>query len=248
MEQKIESATDYRARSEFTGSLLGLIGVNIGTYLLSFVTFGLAYPWLLCWHERWYTEHTYINGRQLYFDGKGMQLIGNWIKWMLLSLITFGIYSWWIPIRLKKWTVMHTGFVDERHMKFYDEEQESPFAEWVTKAAATVIDTSKNLWEKLNQWIQEKRDSRSISSNGRYIEHNGMDGEAGNGSSIWECRPCGHRNPDYAMYCLLCGKKRDLQNERTVRIGEPKHRCPACNAVVQPNSKFCGACGHPIQE
>lgn len=99
--------------SRFTGGLLGLIGINILTFLLTAITFGLAYPWAVCMKERWIAKHTIIDGRQLVFDGTGMQLIGNYIKWMLLTIITFGIYGFWMSIKMKQWVVKHTHFADE---------------------------------------------------------------------------------------------------------------------------------------
>lgn len=98
--------------SVFTGSMFGLLGIDLATIFLSALTFGLAYPWLLCWRESWYAEHTYINGKQLYFDGTGGQWFGRWLLWALLTIITLGIYGLWVPIKIEQWRVKHTHFVD----------------------------------------------------------------------------------------------------------------------------------------
>ena len=68
-------------QSQFTGGLLGLIGVNICSALLIALTLGLCAPWAVCFKERWIAKHTYIDGRQLMFDGT---LLRN------LSLLNFG--------------------------------------------------------------------------------------------------------------------------------------------------------------
>ena len=94
--------------SKFDGGLLGLIGINILMGLLTTFTLGIGLPWALCMKERWIAKHTYIDGRQLVFDGTGGQLIGNYIKWFLLTLITFGIYGFWLEIKMKAWLVKHT--------------------------------------------------------------------------------------------------------------------------------------------
>lgn len=94
--------------SQFTGGLLGLIGINILMALLCVFTLGLGAPWALCIKERWIAEHTFIDGQQLTFDGTGGQLFGNYIKWLLLSIITLGIYSFWMEIKMKQWLVKHT--------------------------------------------------------------------------------------------------------------------------------------------
>jgi len=94
--------------SEFTGGLLGLIGINILQMLIILFTFGIAAPWAICMKERWIAKHTYIDGRQLAFDGTGGQLFGNWIKWFLLTLITCGIYGFWVTPKLYQWIAKHT--------------------------------------------------------------------------------------------------------------------------------------------
>ena len=98
-------------RSEFTGGLLGLIGINILQGLLILISLGLGAPWAVCLKERWIARNTYIDGRQLAFDGTGGQLFGSYIKWFLLTLITLGIYGFWLEIKMKQWLVKHTHFV-----------------------------------------------------------------------------------------------------------------------------------------
>ena len=99
-------------KSVFTGSMLGLLGIQLASGFLSAITLGIATPWLLCWKDSWYAEHTYINGKQLRFDGKGEQLFAKWIVWCLLTIVTFGIYGLWLPIKIKEWTVKHTRFME----------------------------------------------------------------------------------------------------------------------------------------
>ena len=97
-------------QSQFTGGLLGLIGINILQGLLIMITLGIGAPWAICLKERWIAKHTYIDGRQLAFDGTGAQLFGSYIKWFLLTIITLGIYSFWLEIKMKQWLVKHTHF------------------------------------------------------------------------------------------------------------------------------------------
>ena len=96
--------------SVLTGGLLGLIGVNLLQALISVCTLGLCVPWGICIKERWIARHTYIDGRQLKFDGTGGQLFGKYIVWFLLTLVTFGIYGFWLDIKMKQWIVKHTHF------------------------------------------------------------------------------------------------------------------------------------------
>lgn len=97
-------------KSEFTGGLLGLIGIGILQGLIIIFTIGIGTPWAICLKEKWYAEHTVIDGRRIEFDGTGIDLFANYIKWFLLTIITFGIYSFWLVIKMKKWVVSHTHF------------------------------------------------------------------------------------------------------------------------------------------
>ena len=97
-------------QSQFTGGLLGLIGINILQAFIITLTLGIGAPWAICLKERWIAKHTYIDGRQLAFDGTGTQLFGSYIKWFLLTIITFGIYAFWLEIKMKQWLVKHTHF------------------------------------------------------------------------------------------------------------------------------------------
>lgn len=98
--------------SYFDGGLFQLIGWSILGMLVTFVTFGICYPWALCMVYGWRINHTVINGRRLKFSGSAVGLFGNWIKWLLLSIITFGIYGFWVGIALEKWKVKNTSFLN----------------------------------------------------------------------------------------------------------------------------------------
>jgi uncharacterized membrane protein YjgN (DUF898 family) len=101
-----------RMGSQFDGGVLGFIGIQLGTFLLTAVTLGLALPWALTWKERWITSHTVIEGRRLRFTGSGAGLFWRWVKLLLLIIITLGVYSFWAWIYVKRWLVEHTEFAD----------------------------------------------------------------------------------------------------------------------------------------
>ncbi len=94
--------------SKFTGGLLGLIGINILQFIITFFTLGICAPWAICIKEKWIAKHTIIDGKRLVFDGKGVQLFGNYIKWFLLTIVTLGIYGFWLDLKMKAWIVKHT--------------------------------------------------------------------------------------------------------------------------------------------
>ena len=95
-------------KSQFTGGLLGMIGIGILQAFIIIFTLGIGTPWAICLKEEWYVRHTVIDGHRLMFDGNGAQLFGNYIKWFLLTIITFGIYGFWLGIKMKQWVVSHT--------------------------------------------------------------------------------------------------------------------------------------------
>ena len=109
MEQVTNTVVERESR--FTGGLFGLICINILQGLLMIITLGLGAPWAICMKERWIAKHTFIDGKQLVFDGNGGQLFGNYIKWFLLTIITLGIYGFWLEIKMKQWIVKHTHHV-----------------------------------------------------------------------------------------------------------------------------------------
>lgn len=102
-----------KSESYFDGNTFQLIGYRILSFLISTLTLGLAYPWMLCMVQRWETKHTVIHGRRLKFTGHGHQLIGKYLLWLLLTIITLGIYSIWLGLGMKKWVVKHTIYANE---------------------------------------------------------------------------------------------------------------------------------------
>lgn len=100
-------------KSEFTGGAFGLFFVKLFVGFASSVTLGLALPAMICFYNKWIASHTVINGRKMYFDGKGIQLFGKYVLWTFLSIITIGIYSFWYAVNMKKWITSHTHYVDE---------------------------------------------------------------------------------------------------------------------------------------
>lgn len=113
-EQNLPPETGDTYESRYTGNaivrLLILLGVGIGSVCTLFI----AYPFLTCLYEKWIKSHTFVNGRQLEFDGNGAQLIGKFMWWLFLSVITIGIYAFFrLPLNMQRWRAKHT------HVKGY---------------------------------------------------------------------------------------------------------------------------------
>lgn len=99
--------------SFFDGTAIQLVGRFLLAWLLSFITCGIATPWIICMFKRWEIEHTVINGRRLKFNGRGGKLFWRIVLWNFLSIITFGIFSLWYGVKLQKWVVKNTSFADD---------------------------------------------------------------------------------------------------------------------------------------
>lgn len=94
--------------SEFKMSAIEMFAYTIALAVGTVCTLGIGYPWLACWQMRAMASATYINGRQLRFDGKEGELFVKWLKWMLFSIITLGLYSIWAVRNMTAWIVEHT--------------------------------------------------------------------------------------------------------------------------------------------
>ena len=103
--------------SYFDGGVLGIIGVNLFSKILTFISFGLLYPFVVCYRQRWFAKHTIINRKKIIFTGKSLSLIGNYLLWWFLCIITIGIFGLWLPIKIENWKAKNT------HIKLKDEEE-----------------------------------------------------------------------------------------------------------------------------
>lgn len=52
--------------SYFDGKVLEIISVNLFTYLICLVSFGLLLAYSLCYKHKWLANHTIINKKKLY--------------------------------------------------------------------------------------------------------------------------------------------------------------------------------------
>ena len=104
--------------SYFDGGVLGIIGVNLFSKILTFISFGLLYPFVVCYRQKWFAKHTIINRKKIIFTGKSLSLIGNYLLWWFLCIITFGIFGLWLPIKIENWKAKNT------HIKLKDEEEQ----------------------------------------------------------------------------------------------------------------------------
>lgn len=112
---------ELKDKSHFDGSAIIYYLMGVAVFFGTLFTLGIAYPFLRCWRLKWEKTHTYIDGKQLVFDGNGAQLMGTYIIWLLLSVVTMGIYLALImPLNMIRWETKHTHFKDEQGESHWD--------------------------------------------------------------------------------------------------------------------------------
>lgn len=111
-----EDETFITNESFFDGKTIQLIGINILSIILNFISFGLLSSFTFCYKTKWIIKHTVINRKKLVFTGRAISLFGRCILWGFLTVITFGIFGLWVPIKKLKWQNKNT------HIKVVGEE------------------------------------------------------------------------------------------------------------------------------
>ncbi len=94
----------------FDGGAATFVGTAMLGALITFCTAFICYPFALVLLERWRAKHSFIEGRQLVFNGSAIGLFGLWWKWLLLMLVTAGIYSFWVVPRIQRWKWENTAY------------------------------------------------------------------------------------------------------------------------------------------
>lgn len=140
--------------SYFDGGLLQLIGWKILGNILTVMSFGIAYPWAVCFIKKWEAKHTVINSRRLIFTGTGGGLFVKYIIWWLLSIVTLGIYLFFLPIKMEKWIASHTYDVPLEIVEHVEKLKDE------VNYAATKHDAAEA--ERLSKELQEYQASHDI--------------------------------------------------------------------------------------
>ena len=91
------------AESSYNGKpgvtfLFNLAGTIVGVF-----TFGLVKTFVICKKEKYYSEHTLINGSPVYFEGTGFGLLKKQVLWGALTVATFGVFGLWKDLQRRQW-------------------------------------------------------------------------------------------------------------------------------------------------
>ncbi len=103
--------------STFTGTYLACAGYMLLLTVAGAVTFGIVTPWVWAAYLRWRNRHTFIQGRQLFFDGTGWELFWRSLLWIVLTCVTFGLFLLIVYVSYERWRVSHTYFASREGEK-----------------------------------------------------------------------------------------------------------------------------------
>lgn len=103
--------------STFDGSTIAEFFIKIGITILTILTFGLAFWYLVCAYERWNKKHTVYDGKRLIFEGDAKSLFLHHLLWILLTILTLGIYAFVIGKKAKQFIATNTHFQNIRGEK-----------------------------------------------------------------------------------------------------------------------------------
>lgn len=106
-----EDGQQYRLSFDGTGGqFFGKLFVG---YLLLMITLGIYTPWFICKIQKYFNEHTEIQGAsgslgRFDFKGEGGALFGQFLVGMILTMLTGGIYMAWFQVNLQKFFTGNT--------------------------------------------------------------------------------------------------------------------------------------------
>ena len=102
--------------SKFTGSVGQMFLMKLLLILIaipSMFTLGILGAWYTMHFQRWIASNTYIDGRQLRFDGRTMEFWVQRLIWMILTVVTLFIYAiFFLAVRKIQWFTARTHVAD----------------------------------------------------------------------------------------------------------------------------------------
>ena len=107
MHKWVVEHTHYDGNESAESSYDGKVGAKFGFKILGFLagafTFGLAKTFVICKREKYFANHTLINGAPIYFDGTGFGLLKKQALWGALTVATFGVFALWKDQQRRQW-------------------------------------------------------------------------------------------------------------------------------------------------
>ena len=141
MHKWVVEHTHYDGNESAESSYDGKVGAKFGFKILGFLagvfTFGLAKTFVICKREKYFANHTLINGAPIYFDGTGFGLLKKQALWGALTVATFGVFALWTDQQRRQWICsnLSNDYADDvsTDSETPEEERETPKKERLSK-------------------------------------------------------------------------------------------------------------------
>ena len=99
---------DKSGNSSFDATWYQVLGVQLLAGFIAVITLSIGSYWAVCYLERWFCDHTKIDGCQLYFEGTALEYFLHCLLWNFLSCVTLGIYGFWRQLKVHQWKISLT--------------------------------------------------------------------------------------------------------------------------------------------
>jgi uncharacterized membrane protein YjgN (DUF898 family) len=109
------SRTSWRGiRFSFRGRVRDFVWLFVSGVLLSFLTFGVYYPFFVTRRQAFLVSHSWFGSARFAFDGNGRHLLGPFLGSVLLLPFTLGLSWFWFLAARHRLFVGHTTFGQAR--------------------------------------------------------------------------------------------------------------------------------------
>lgn len=199
---------EYR-KSYFDGNGFQLMGWNILSAIIIFITLGFGAAWASCLKLRWETSHTVVNGKRLYFNGTAVQLFCKMIVWELifgtilailpvLAIITTR-YSYQVLPNLM-FAIVVDAIISVFVAPFYS----VYIKKWVIKHTTFVDDKSSAMpyYQNRVQYQSQPQHQNQQTYNDVTYDNNAI-------TNLKYCPFCYMENSTDSGFCQNCGRKLD---------------------------------------
>lgn len=107
-------------KSEFICSWYKYAGVSLVKFIVTVLTFGIAYFWAYTFKERVLTKCKFIDGHRLEFTATGGKFFLTKLLWVLFTILTIGIYGLLLKGKMLRWQIANTNVDTSQTIIFCD--------------------------------------------------------------------------------------------------------------------------------
>jgi len=136
---------------EFLGTPVALWGRTLLALLVTVVTLGIGYPFMLVYVTKWMAHNTLIAGERLEFRGRGSALLGWLVLLPFFAVFTLGIGTLWVPYLVTRW-FLHNTYRQDQQFEFDADFAECWGVSWIYMWVFPMLTLSLLLPWGLKRW------------------------------------------------------------------------------------------------